>query len=95
MAPSPGPQSLEYCPVLLEVGLAPPGRQNEPQISLGWELWIWSVLLFVVAREVGWQELSFLGESERRDYFLLDEEVIEYKLPLASGRMIRAHDSLM
>ena len=22
--------------------------------------------------EVGWQELSFLGESERRDCFLLD-----------------------
>lgn len=47
-----------------------------------------------MAREVGWQELSFPRKSERRDCFHLDES-LEYKLPVASGRMIRAHDSLI
>lgn len=68
-----GPQSLEYCPVVLKVGLA---RSLETEWALyqsGLGPWISSVLLSLGSRGLGQQELSCLGDSGRRDCFLLNE----------------------
>lgn len=103
-----GLQSLEYSPVVLEVGLAPSLETEWALIRLGWGHWIrsGSVLLSLGGQAMGGLEWSSLGESGRRDCSLLNDvcenvtrtsstsfpKVETTLVKKLSGRMIRALD---
>lgn len=103
-----GPQSLEYSPVVLEVGLAPSLETEWALIRLGWGHWIrsGSVLLSLGGQAMRGLEWSSLGESGRRDCSLLNDvcenvtrtsftsfpKVETTLVKKLSGRMIRALD---